>query len=334
MVKNKVLRLILFSATGFVFATIGHAKEGDLLKPPVAYPSIAPNLLPFLLEKELGLFREEGLSPQLILVRNGSVSVRGLMAGNFDYATNVGAIMDAAIRARQPLKIILTNAMARYSLMAQREVRSAADLKGKTIAVSSIGGDSDIVAKEILKRHNLNPQRDVTFVAVGASRERFTALVSGSVDGAMLSPPHNLKSLQLGYREIAKASNYVSYPMAGLGVREEKIRQDPREVSKMVRAWLKGIKLFLLQRDYIISSIVRKFNLSRDAAAETYEATRETIQPSGYLADDAGRVVISLIKQAANISEPIPPEQIFDYRFVKQAEQELKDWKPLLPSPK
>ncbi len=96
----------------------------------------------------------------------------------------------------------------------------------------------------------------------------------------------------------------------------------------MVRAWLKGMKFYLTQRDYLLVKMMQKFNLSREAAAGTYEATRETILPSGYLGDDAARVVISMIKQAANITEDIPPERIFDYRFVKQAEQELKEWKP------
>jgi NitT/TauT family transport system substrate-binding protein len=330
-IKNVHWRFFLAMAAICLLPGVSRAVEGELIKTTVAYPSPGPNLLPFLLEKELGLFREEGLSLQLVLVRSGSVSVRGLIAGNFDYGVNVGTILDAAIRARQPLKIIVTTALVRYSLMTQPGIQSMADLKGKKIAVSAIGSDSDIVAREILRRHNLNPLRDVIFVAVGASRERFAALVAGSVQGAMLSPPHNLKTSEMGYREIAKASDYVSYPITGLGVREEKTLANPQEVSKMARAWLKGIKFFVTQRDYLVARLAQKFNLSPEAAAETYEATRETILPSGYLADDAAKVVISTIKQAANITQDIPPEQVFDFRFVKQAEQELKGWKPQTP---
>jgi len=305
--------------------------ESQLIQTTVAYPSPGPNILPYLLEKELGLFRQEGLSTQLVLVRSGSVSVRGLIAGNFDYGVNVGTILDAVIRARQPLKIILTTALVRYSLMAHANVNSTPGLKGKTIAVSAIGSDSDIVAREILRRHNLNPVRDATFVAVGASRERFAALVAGSVDSAMLSPPHNLKASEIGYRELAKASDYVSYPITGLGIRENKALGDTTEVRKMARAWLKGIKFFVTQRDYLTARIAQKFGLGPDAAADTYEATRETILPTGYLPDDAARVVVSTIKEAANVAEDIPLERVFDFRFVKQAEQDLKDWKPQAP---
>jgi hypothetical protein len=35
-----------------------------------------------------------------------------------------------------------------------------------------------------------------------------------------------------------------------------------------------------------------------------------------------------MIKQAANIAEEVPPDRVFDNRFVKQAERELKGWRP------
>jgi hypothetical protein len=53
--------------------------------------------------------------------------------------------------------------------------------------------------------------------------------------------------------------------------------------------------------------------------------------PSGYHNEETSRTIISAMKQAANITEDIPPERVFDYRFVKQAEQELKGWQPQAP---
>jgi hypothetical protein len=90
-----------------LFSSRAYAAEIAPRKITVAYTSYAPSALWLLLEKELGFFREEGFIPEFILVRGGGISVRGLIAGNFDYADNTGAGIDAAIRTSHPLKVVL-----------------------------------------------------------------------------------------------------------------------------------------------------------------------------------------------------------------------------------
>ncbi len=70
------------------------------------------------------------------------------------------------------------------------------------------------------------------------------------------------------------------------------------------------------------------FRLAREDAVHVYEALLEEYVPSGYLTEQEQRAAISIIQQAANITEEIPAERVFDYRFVKQAEQELRGWRP------
>jgi hypothetical protein len=73
------------------------------------------------------------------------------------------------------------------------------------------------------------------------------------------------------------------------------------------------------------------FKLNQDEAIKTYEMVQEETVPSGYLGDEAARQVIAIAKQTANVADDIPPERVFDNRFVKQAELELKGWRPQLP---
>ncbi|HEY3302947.1 MAG TPA: ABC transporter substrate-binding protein [Candidatus Binatia bacterium] len=297
----------------------------------VAYTSFAPSALRFLLEKELGYFREEGIIPEFVLVRGGSIAVKGMIAGNFDYIITGGPVVDAVIRARQPLKLIFTAEMASFWLVAQPDIRSIADLKGKTVGINTFGGASEFTMREILRRHGLDPVKDMTFLVVGASSDRFNALVAGTVHSTLATPPGNFKAVQMGYRKLASATDYVKWPQAGLGTSEEKIRRDPEEVMKMVRASSKGLKLMLAQREYIVAKMMQMFRLSRDDAVQTYESTRDALLPSGHLNEDQERAVISLGKQVADVTEDIPPERVFENRFIKQAEQELKGWAPQAP---
>jgi NitT/TauT family transport system substrate-binding protein len=297
----------------------------------VAYTSFAPSGLRFLLEKELGYFREEGLKPEFVLVRGGSIAVKGLIAGNFDYIITGGPVVDAVVRARQPLKLIFTAEMASFWLMAQPEIRSIADLKGKTVGINTFGGSSEFTMREILRRNGLDPVKDMTFLVVGASSDRFNALVAGTVHSTLATPPGNFKAVQMGYRKLASAVDYVKWPQAGLATTDEKILRDPEEVVKMVRASAKGLKFMLAQKEYIVSKMMPMFRLSREDALQTYDSTREALVPSVYLTEDAERAVIALGKQVANVSEEIPPRLVFDDRHVKQVEKELKGWQPVLP---
>ncbi|HEY2989000.1 MAG TPA: ABC transporter substrate-binding protein [Candidatus Binatia bacterium] len=297
----------------------------------VAYTSYAPSVLWLLLEKELGFFRDEGFTPEFILVRGGGISVRGLIAGNFDYAYNTGAVIDAAIRTSHPLKVVFTAAMMDYWLVAQPEIRSVADLKGKTIGTGAPGSTTEITIREILKRHGLDPFKDSVFVGVGASQDRFAALTTGSVQATVLSPPFDFKATEMGYRKLVKASDYVRWPAGGIGTREDKILRAPEEVGKVVRASLKGLKFVATQRQYVLGKIAQMFRLGPKEAAQTYDGLREESIPSGYLNGEDERAVIAMMREAGNIAENIPPERIFDYRFVKQAEQDLKGWQPQIP---
>jgi ABC-type nitrate/sulfonate/bicarbonate transport system substrate-binding protein len=285
-----------------------------------------------LLEKYLGFFRQEELGPEFILVRGGGLVTKGLIAGNFDYAHSTGVIIETVIRSQQPLKVVFIGAKLNYLLVAKPEFRTIGDLKGKTVSTGGPGSITETTVREIFKRHSLDPFRDVVLVGVGASQERFAALTSGAVQAAVLTTPFDFKAVQMGYRVLAKATDYVRWPAAGIAAREEKISREPLEVLKMVRASLKGLRFVLTQREYVLSKMMQMFRLNRDEAVQSYETLRdEVFVPSGYLPEEDQRAAILLMQQAANVTGQIPTERVFDNRFVKQAEQELKGWKPQLP---
>ena len=313
-------------------STKTYPAETPLKKLAVAYPSFSAYMLWFLLEKDLAFFRDEGLGPEFILVRGGGLVAKGLITGNFDYAHTTGAVMDTIVRSQQPLRIVFTAAKLNYWLIAKPEIRSITDLKGKTVSTGGLGSITEVTIREIFKRHGLDPFRDVGLVGVGASQDRFAALVSGAVQAAVLTTPFDFKAVQMGYRVLAKATDYVRWPAAGIATREEKISREPSEVLKMVRASYKGLQFILTQREYVLSKMMQMFRLNRDEAIQNYETLRdEVFVPSGYLTEEDQRAAILIMQQAANITGQISPERVFDNRFVKQAEQELKGWQPQIP---
>jgi NitT/TauT family transport system substrate-binding protein len=311
---------------------IASAAESPGKKVAVAYPSFGPFFLWFLLEKELGFYRQEGLLPEFILVRGGGLSVKGLIAGNFDYIHNTGAALEAIVLGRHPLKLVFTAAKGHYWLMAQPGIRSVADLKGKSIATGGLGSVTEVIVREMLKKHGLDPFKDAVLIGAGTPQERLATIAGGTAQAAVLVTPFDIKAAQMGYRKIAKATDYVRWPAAGIATREDKIARQPVEVYKMVLAALKGLKVVLSQREFVLAKLIQMFHLSPEEAARTYEELREEVfLAAGYLPEEDQLANIAMMKQATGGKDEIPPQRIFDYRFVKQAEQELKGWAPQAP---
>src|SRR5258705_5745657 len=173
---------IALAALGSLAAALPAPAAEPRLKPVVvAYTSYTPFMTLFLLKKELGFFREEGIKPEFVFVRGGGIAIKGMLAGNLDYLIHTGAVMDAIIRARLPLKILLTTQLVYFWLVASPEIRAIPDLKGKSVGISTFGSNTDFTIREILRRHGLDPLKQTTFLSVGSSRERFAALSSGAV---------------------------------------------------------------------------------------------------------------------------------------------------------
>jgi ABC-type nitrate/sulfonate/bicarbonate transport system substrate-binding protein len=318
-------------ATGFLSPP--YSAEAASKKITIAYASFVPSTVWFLLEKDLGFFRAEGLNPEFILVTNSGVAIKGLIAGNFDYITPTGTVTDPIIRSRVPLKLAFTALQVHYSLIARPEIRSFGDLRGKRIGIASIGSSNDLILRETLRQHGIDPIKDTSLLAISSSsRDRFAALTAQGIDATFLSSPFDLKALEMGYRSIARASDYVKWPQAGLATTDLKIQQEPQEAAKMVRAALKGLKFALAQKNYVISKSMQMFRLSREEASHSYEALQEEMVPTGYLSEREQQTTIAIVKQGANVLEDIPSNRVFDYRFVKQAEQELKGWQPQAPN--
>ena len=62
-----------------------------------------------------------------------------------------------------------------YELIVQESIKTAQQLKGKSIGISRLGSSSDVIARVFLKNLGLEPDRDVTILQVGGSGERVAA---------------------------------------------------------------------------------------------------------------------------------------------------------------
>ncbi|MBI4526765.1 MAG: ABC transporter substrate-binding protein [Deltaproteobacteria bacterium] len=161
--------------------------------------------------QEKGFFAEEGLDLQVLVVR-GQVGISSLMSGEIDATCHVGSGFVAALRGL-PLKVIsVTRDRPSHELIVASSVRSAADLKGKPVAVGSLEGTAAVMTRRILQAKGLDPQKDVIILSTENTAVRYHSLLTGKVAGAMLTPPSTYLALDQGFKLFDRGPRLYALP--------------------------------------------------------------------------------------------------------------------------
>jgi ABC-type nitrate/sulfonate/bicarbonate transport system substrate-binding protein len=120
------------------FVLLAWSPDGEAEVVKVAMPSTTQAVLPFMIARDKGYYRAEGLDAELILMSAPTAS-RALLSGDVVVATVGGAGLPPLLRG-SPFKFLFTTYnRAMFWLYAKPEIRDVKALKGKRVGVSGIG---------------------------------------------------------------------------------------------------------------------------------------------------------------------------------------------------
>ena len=143
---------------------------------------------------------------ELVYVGSSSIAIAALSAGNLAIVAGggVGGIA-SYLQGYRDLALFgsLNNRLKFFCLRAVPRSPMPSGLRGKRFGVSRFGGVGDFAARYFLKRANLDPRKDVSFLQVGSQSEMTPALVRGAIDAGVVSVPQNFTVKKLGFRELA-----------------------------------------------------------------------------------------------------------------------------------
>jgi NitT/TauT family transport system substrate-binding protein len=140
----------------------------------------------FLMAAKRGFAEREGLKVEVLEVKDDPIGMKALLSGEVDSYEGVYGAIAASARGAD-VKLLGCNwHAAPYVMLARPGIGSIEELRGKSIAASSPGTPPDMVARAALVAAKLPPDQ-VKLAAVGGDRDRFTALLGGVVDAAVVS---------------------------------------------------------------------------------------------------------------------------------------------------
>jgi NitT/TauT family transport system substrate-binding protein len=167
---------------------------------------------------EKGIFKENGLEVDLQSINGGAQTGAALLANQIQIGQFGGAEALSANAGGGDLVLVANLApVYPYKLYVQKGITSVAGLKGKKVGVSNAGGSSDIATRAALKSAGLDPDKDVTIVAVGSHANRTAALLAGSIDAGVDDPPEDLELVKAGLTALVDLAGQ-KLPAANTGV--------------------------------------------------------------------------------------------------------------------
>ncbi len=280
--------------------------------------------LPFVIAEEKGFFKSEGLNAIVVIMQN-QVVVNGVVTRNVDYGGTFSNFVGAALSGL-PVRIVMS-AMdgSDHYLVTASNIKKVEDLKGKTFGISSFGGTPHSEAIMILRKYGMNPEKDVTFLQIGGSSSRYTALESGSIQAAMLVPPFNNFAKKRGFNQLMSFNDIMSIPLGGLSVHTQKIKEKPDEIIRMIKAVLKATDYIRNRKTEIMSFVEAKWGIKEgDVRESIYRDMVGLFSRDGIASDETMKNVIQLVRETRKSKDDKTLADIVDWSFAKKAQAELK----------
>jgi NitT/TauT family transport system substrate-binding protein len=269
-----------------------------------------------------GYFRDEGLDVE-VLQMNANVSIAALAAGNIDYNLILQSIVTANLRGL-PLKVTgILIERPNHVVVAHPSIQKFADLKGKKIAISSYGSLVDILARLTAAHFKLDPRSDVQYVAAGSSSARLTQLQTGVAQAAFLTPPGNLRAEAAGFKSLLNVRDLFAFPVNGIGVHEQKLKNDRDEVKKITRALLRANR-FILDNPKGAIKILAAWGRSKpEVAEEAYQYNAKNYSRNLLVSRQTLENVIESTRWNVETKRNVAVDEVFDFSLVREILQEM-----------
>ena len=289
----------------------------------VAGPSV--NMIYAYVPQDAGLWKKHGLDVRMVLFEAGSTLAQVARAGEVKFAVNSGPTTIASRTQGADSVIVATSVNTLpYSLVTAKGITKWADLKGKKIGISRFGSGTDTAIRLVCKKFGLDPAKDLVIIQGGTQPSRLQALIAGSLDATLVSPPLDLKAKQQGLTILVNIAELaIPYPQLVIETTDRFARENPREVKNFLKGFLEGVYYTASHKDETKKLITKYL---KESDPEILEATYQSfIQVTDYSANpnlDGLRNAIEEVGARVPAAKSKKPEDFIDTRFLKELEKE------------
>ena len=315
------LRILVLWVTFFLSPAVGFSAS-TTIPMRLLYPSFAGSWATAWIAKEAGYFSSEGLDVELIRVGGSTRMVAAMLGGSAPIIqAGASAALAATVAGSDVVIIGATGTVSPFRLMARPEIKQPSDLKGKKAGITTFGSTSDQVLRIALKQFNLEPNKDVAILSMGAQPEAFAALQSGAVHVVALSYPLYPKAAKLGMRELVNFGQLGVEDINGTVITTRSFIAQQRDTAlRFLRAFTRGMHRYRTDKEYSKKILAKYGKITDEEILEgTWQDYAPTLQKSPR---PSLKAIQFLIENQFQGKKPLPKaEQFVDTSLVDQLEK-------------
>ena len=279
--------------------------------------------------QDQGFFRRYGLELTFVQVRNGPVGMAAIASGETQLheGSATGAVLGAAAEG---VDLVFVAGMINKligNIMASPKIKTPADLKGKTIAVTSASGGSWMFTTLALEYWGLDAKRDgISFRILGDESVRSQALANETVAATHLGYTFSAPLIGRGFTNLADLAKLpIPFQSTGVLTTRRFMNASPEVVEGVLRGIVDSLQ-FIAQpenKPAVLKSLMKGLRLQKvDQAVEGYDTLGGIYERKIYPRADGVRNVIRLLGLTNEKIRKLKAEDLVDDRFVKKLEKE------------
>jgi NitT/TauT family transport system substrate-binding protein len=326
-------RAFVKAAGAGALALSGAARAAETGKPEKTKLTIglavpAASFLPVYVAKAR-TWKDQGLDIEIISFRGDSEVSQALAGDSIDLSLQSLDGLINLINSNQAIKGFYAGFhQADFAWVAQKTIKSWADLKGGVVGVSTYGSLSDALTRYVLKKHGLEAGKDVQIVQAGPSASSIQALKSGRLLAAIQSTPTKWVAEDAGLTVLGNQAEEIApqWPKHAYLARTDFIAKNPNTVKAFLRAHVAAIRLAKADRALAVKLLIDNIKYEPSYAERAYDEDMPWFDERGHLPDQK---VMDLFWQiqisgGGEVKEAWPESKLLDDRFIKS----FADWAP------
>lgn len=330
-----VLRLMIVALGLLAYAAPDFAQE----RKPVRMSTFhAPFTWPIWVAQSKGFFVKQGIDLQYTPTPDSVVLFTGLVEGKFDI---VMAAMDNLVAYREgqgevpldgsDLFVMMGGHSGFLRLATVPEVKSFADLKGKTLSVDTPTSGFALVLREMLERGGLK-EGDYQFVRIGAGVRRLEALLEKRQAGTLVTAPQDVFLRSKGFNVLASAVDIFGSYQGTVGITRHAWAESNRDtlvgyIAAVISGveWLydpankeEAVSIFLANQKGATAQLAQN-------AYQTLLSPREGFARRAKIDMEGVRTVLALRSKYGVPPRKLgDPEKYYDPRYYAEALKQLR----------
>ncbi len=299
------------------------AQDGPLKKLNWGVTSLsAGNWIPWI-AKEAKIYEKHGLDVELILLRGSGQTSAALLGGSiFASPVALPTVMLADLSGADLINVAHTVPGVQTKMLVKPEIKRPEDLRGKRIATSSLGSLGDFLFKHMLRKHGMDPNREMIWLSIGTPPDRLQALFTGSVDATEVSYPFDVQAERKGFRVLFDARKEVVYPSMSVVTRRKNIVEDRDTVMRLVKAHVEGIAYFKNNKDFSIKVLGKQLRITdRETLENSYETFKQDFISVSYPITKGLEATYDYVAQSRPEIRNRKPEEFVDASFIAELDK-------------